>query len=499
MELQYLNAIKHMQQHPTARSMHALKDLQVFSAFGDQSLYAGFIPSMTYLRTLYTAIIDEYRPLIDKQMMLLGGRFLKGDHSFKIIKKIAKINGTSAFTALYTVCNEYEEVRMQLLVPSKSLEHLQRSFESMRQAYDMYGYAQPEFFFTDNVRSDEKFLKNVLPSLKKNICASAANHDDLDCIDMSSIRVIVLTDLAEINRAIGILVHQDHTQPVYVGFACDNSPRFATNSCQVYIAYESRILVIVLSCAHTVPSAVVTLLESQTVIKIRRKLGADVKSLKETFNLDIRGTLEIGTFSRERGVAEHSSSSLADISAEVLSRRLPTCNDYLSHGWPILEADIIPAVNRALCSLQVFKMIQHKDVIGRHLYGEPSAGTNIALFAPDTSTPAAFGSVVGTIGTSRSNTSRKVEIRVTKVLVPAMILCLHDSPLEDFGAPPFIITVHQSHLRTWSSYEIGGEPQDSTQGASNGSNESSMVWSNYDGSSEEGESVDSETEDEVDT
>jgi hypothetical protein len=43
--------------------------------------------------------------------MTLGGKYLKGDHSFKIIKRMGKIEGTPMFTVLYTVCNEYEEIK----------------------------------------------------------------------------------------------------------------------------------------------------------------------------------------------------------------------------------------------------------------------------------------------------------------------------------------------------------------------------------------------------
>ncbi|KAI9270513.1 hypothetical protein BDA99DRAFT_602809 [Phascolomyces articulosus] len=37
---------------------------------------------------------------------------------------MAKTDGESTFYALYTVCNEYEEIRLQLLVPTKELLHL---------------------------------------------------------------------------------------------------------------------------------------------------------------------------------------------------------------------------------------------------------------------------------------------------------------------------------------------------------------------------------------
>ncbi|KAG2195819.1 hypothetical protein INT47_010029 [Mucor saturninus] len=44
---------------------------------------------------------------------------------------MAKINGVSTFSCLYTVLNEYEEIRLQALAPTKSLDHLTPSFNIM--------------------------------------------------------------------------------------------------------------------------------------------------------------------------------------------------------------------------------------------------------------------------------------------------------------------------------------------------------------------------------
>ncbi|KAG0161863.1 hypothetical protein DFQ30_005160, partial [Apophysomyces sp. BC1015] len=76
-------------------------------------------------------------------------------------------------------CNEYEEIRMQALVPSKSLAHLRNPFQQMLQSYNVYGHKPPELFFTDNVRGDQQFLKEVLPSLtvSENQETNASNEE----------------------------------------------------------------------------------------------------------------------------------------------------------------------------------------------------------------------------------------------------------------------------------------------------------------------------------
>ncbi|KAG2223871.1 hypothetical protein INT45_012744 [Circinella minor] len=81
-----------------------------FSSFNDRSKYAGHVLSPQYFCSFYTPFIREIRHLIDKEMEVLDGVYLKGDYTFKIIKLINKINGQPVFTALYTVLNKYEEV-----------------------------------------------------------------------------------------------------------------------------------------------------------------------------------------------------------------------------------------------------------------------------------------------------------------------------------------------------------------------------------------------------
>lgn len=71
---------------------------------------------------------------MDQHTSMLDGVVLKGDHSFKIIKHMGKMNGVSTFNALYTVLNEYEEIRLQVLSPTKALSHLASSFDNMIQS-----------------------------------------------------------------------------------------------------------------------------------------------------------------------------------------------------------------------------------------------------------------------------------------------------------------------------------------------------------------------------
>ncbi|KAI8876712.1 hypothetical protein K501DRAFT_279141 [Backusella circina FSU 941] len=79
-------------------------------------LYVGYVPRGVHNRMVYTEIISK----MDKHMILLGGKVLKGDYPFKFTKHIVKIADASVFIGLYTMTNEHEEIVYQVLVPSNT-------------------------------------------------------------------------------------------------------------------------------------------------------------------------------------------------------------------------------------------------------------------------------------------------------------------------------------------------------------------------------------------
>ncbi|KAG2198229.1 hypothetical protein INT46_005220 [Mucor plumbeus] len=76
---------------------------------------------------------------------------MKGDHSFKIIKKLGKVKDSSVFAAIY------------------ALTHLEETF--IKFFVDVFASRQRKttiYISTDDVLGDQKFLKDCLPPLKTN-------------------------------------------------------------------------------------------------------------------------------------------------------------------------------------------------------------------------------------------------------------------------------------------------------------------------------------------
>lgn len=173
LQLQYYIALDNRRSNPNLLSFFSnssnVRLSAEFPKYDDRSTYNGFSPSANYLSYVYSCIISKLSPLIDQLISMLDGIILKGDHSFKIIDHMAKINGVSTFSCLYTMLNEYEEIRIMVLSHSKKIENLAPRFNEMMNTYSRLGMPSPELFYTDNVVGDQAFLKEVIPSLCKDV------------------------------------------------------------------------------------------------------------------------------------------------------------------------------------------------------------------------------------------------------------------------------------------------------------------------------------------
>ncbi|CAO3629071.1 unnamed protein product [Mucor hiemalis] len=128
----------------------------------------GFIPFSSFKDKLHS-YMASLRPFMNQLMSFVDDIVLKGDHLFKIIDHLAKINGVSTFSSLYTLLNEYEKIRLQVISRRKKMDMLTPQFLEMMETYKKLGMKEPELFYTDNVVGDESFLKQVIPSPTKDV------------------------------------------------------------------------------------------------------------------------------------------------------------------------------------------------------------------------------------------------------------------------------------------------------------------------------------------
>ena len=61
-----------------------------FSSFDDQKGYAGFVPSVSYLCSVFVNYMESIKPALDQHTSLLSTQILSGDHSHKVKKDSLK-------------------------------------------------------------------------------------------------------------------------------------------------------------------------------------------------------------------------------------------------------------------------------------------------------------------------------------------------------------------------------------------------------------------------
>jgi hypothetical protein len=218
LQLQYYSTV-HEKANSTAGRFYfpgGAKDIVRFSSFGDPDQYGGYVPSASYVSHVYSSIIEQLRPFMDQHTSMLDGVVLKGDHSFKVIKHMGKINGISTFLALYTVLNEYEEIRLQVIAHTKALSHLAPSFNSMIDTYKKLNFEMPKLFYTDNVAGDKQFLEKVIPSLLDNVehvhppMRYLVTLNDLTSLSVASlpenIQVSISSDSVDIDSSCAVIL-----------------------------------------------------------------------------------------------------------------------------------------------------------------------------------------------------------------------------------------------------------------------------------------------------
>ncbi|KAI9488288.1 hypothetical protein BDB00DRAFT_877589 [Zychaea mexicana] len=418
-KFQYYQAVLFRRLNPTVSQTGNNNDAKRFSDFNDQSKYAGRIPSPQYFRTFYTVFIGEIRRLLDRQIEILDGVYLKGDHTFKLIKLMSKINGQQAFAALYTVLNEYEEVRLQFLVPSKALYHLQYAFDAM--------HALPSL------------TKDVTPVIEKEPEAvlnartypllQIPDHVGVHCIrnpEEIDSSVTLLLRQAEASSSIGN--GQSEYKSQAIGLDCEwpfkrgnRRGKVAT----IQLAYDDTVLVCCVSQCDKLPTSLSALLSSNRILKVGRNVSKDLSNIEEDFNIRCKGACELGAFCKSQGAIQDGRMGLKNMCEVIFGRTLYKGDDVRQSSWDALdltEDQVHYAALDAWASLQVFEEVRSHGVIGLPI-SQPTEGTDISFHPGRMKDAAAYGEIAKQYNELNGVQVKKNQVIITvkRVLIPAAI------------------------------------------------------------------------------
>ncbi|KAJ7242858.1 hypothetical protein B0H12DRAFT_1236604 [Mycena haematopus] len=448
-----------------------------FLPFEDNSEdgFHGFLPSSQWLRDLFDKFVMEHSHEYDQHTALLSAYISAIDHSFKLAKHIAKVNGEQIFIALLTVTNERGEIRICNLVATKSHSQFELALNRMRESLDRYGHDQPAIFYTDNM-ADKDFLERCFPSLRDAVVA-VEKYPHLDTLEIpSSVRTCILDTVSGIDTAMGSILHDlpDTNSKEKLVIFVDSEWNVET-SAQGYvtgrgqtailqIAYKDHIYILQIGkmlSGATLPKILIQLLANPRVLKVGRSVNADLKYLQETVQskAPFVGGVDLAKLAKERLLVSSAKIGLADLCATILERRLnKNVSERLSSAWDreqLTESQVRYAALDVYACLCIYDAIISIP-IPSPLPKNPAIGTPVLVFNADQGRVIARGKITGLDGIyDKINISQtRCRVEVTHVLVPAAIITTHHrKALSMFGPAPFDIVCTRTHVRLGTSFE----------------------------------------------
>jgi hypothetical protein len=162
-ERDYLHALK------TCAENTLPEKLEPFSLFSDKTGYAGFSPSRWYINQVYVEYMGHIKPYQDQAMAAVPVTAAHMDQSYKAIKYVARLNGVKVFGSLWTMTNEFEQIRQMILTFTSHLHHIERPLRGIVKSLHEHGHAPISLLWTDNVKADHQFVESIVPTLRTGV------------------------------------------------------------------------------------------------------------------------------------------------------------------------------------------------------------------------------------------------------------------------------------------------------------------------------------------
>ncbi|KAJ6447607.1 hypothetical protein C8R47DRAFT_1231364 [Mycena vitilis] len=406
------------------------------------------------------------------------------DHSFKLAKHIAKVNGEQIFVALLTVTNERGEIRVCSLVATKSHSQFELALIRMRESLKLYGHNQPFLIYTDNM-ADKDFLERVFASLREGILP-VEKYAHLPALQIpTNIGVCVLKSARDIDEAMRVII-QDLPEDSDVGggklvifvdseWNVETSQRgYVTGRGQtaiLQIGYKDMIYILQLGAmlaGGRISSVLTQILENPRILKAGRAVSGDLKYLEQATNPSrpFVGAVDIAKMAKDRLVVANAKVGLSDLCATTLGKRLDkNVSERISSAWD--NENLTPmqvryaALDVYACSC-IYKFLSLIP-IPVALPNSAQLGTPVLVFNDDRTRLIARGNIErleGSFETGRNRPDGTTEIinisasrcliQFSEVVVPAAILKPSKQTLAALGSVPFSAVCLRSHLRVAS-------------------------------------------------
>ena len=400
-----------------------------------------------------------------------------------------RVGGEKPFTAIITLTNEKNEIRVCNFVATKSHSQFELALTNVWGSLDLYGHPQPALIYTDNM-SDKQFLEDCFPSLRQNI-TPVEKYGHLDELMVPpDITILVKNNTHSINDAMHTILDDVPEDEGFIVIGFDSewnvevSPQGKViqrgKTAIIQVAYVNRIYILQviqfdmyktprlidltqvaeMLINNELPQQLRVLLSHPRVLKAGRLVNADLTYLQKVSKSPIPfvGGVDLAKIAKDRHVTTSAQLSLSDLCAFILNKRLnKNVPERISQSWEdttLTQDQLNYAARDAYVSLLLYQYLSKVNPPQR-LPSNLTDALPVLVYNSDGTTIIAHGQVSAnrnaTVYDGIKLTPSKTVVDILEVLVPGAIISTHQKrPLNSFGCSPFSLVCLQSHLRTFN-------------------------------------------------
>ncbi|KAF9065365.1 hypothetical protein BDP27DRAFT_1424927 [Rhodocollybia butyracea] len=413
-ELMYLSAAANY-------GLSGIDQVPPFPSFSDPMKYAGSAPSVYYIKCIWTDYYAAVKIFCDRVQASLSGFKLAGDHTFRIMKSMARLKSELIFGALFSLVNEWEEICAQAMTLTKGFSILPEMFKQVSTGLVEHSQQSTHLYYCDNPPAEREFHERVTESLKDQV-KHIPSHPWKDfpvfqCSESTPVEFFDSSMLID-NACISITPGSDK-----IPF------------CTVRLRTSMKILIFKVSqpSSITIPACLPAVLTSSCIIKVGHDMAKIMDVISLTFSIPSLTCaesphLDLGRLAKVKGVASDAFLPLSSLAPEVLKKKLPNTIYTLSLMTPV---DIL--ATEIDCIWKIYISLVQCNSVGLPLQpGTAQAGQLVTLVA--SRKEVAEGIILdhpGTIDVFMDENGTQKQLKITpayylihiqKVLVPGSIV-----------------------------------------------------------------------------
>ncbi|KAJ3752534.1 hypothetical protein EV360DRAFT_88655 [Lentinula raphanica] len=461
-ELQMLQHSRREVMYLSAAATFGLSGSQVprFPSFDDRMSYAGNSPSVWYLKCIWTDYHAAVKIYHDRIQASLSGYKLAGDHTFRIMKAMARLKSEPIFSALFSLVNEWEEIRAQAMGLTKGFSVLPEMFEQVKQGLEEHGHQPTNIYYYAPAERD--FHERVTKSLTDNVVhiprTGPATVDDMVRypnfkLDPAAV-IEFYNDFMLINNACESVLEQVEalasTDTLIVALSISKTVQKTLHSIQLRTSDKIFVFEISSLMPTKVPPCLRSILTFSHIIKIGHSIVDSILCIAAALDLpDVESIasrngrfLDLGQIAKVKGVVQDAYASLDSLVCAVLKKTLPEIPNIS------LPAPVIGSTHWSRSSAlhidvmwQIYLSLIQSRSVGLRLHpSETQIGQLVTLVAACKEVAEGVildhdGTVEGVMDEQGTTAQLKITpayslVQINKVFVPGSILAKHKQTMQ---------------------------------------------------------------------